>query len=42
MKKEELMTIEGMTDAIADAVIKANAEELKSYIPKTRFDDRNR
>ena len=41
MKKEELMTIEGMTDAIADAVIKANAEELKSYIPKTRFDEVN-
>lgn len=41
MKKDELMKIEGMTDAIADAVVKASGEELKNYIPKTRFDEVN-
>ena len=41
MKKEELMTVEGMTDAIADAVVKVSSEELKAYIPKARFDEVN-
>ena len=41
MKKEELMKIEGMTDAIADAVVKSFGEEIKGYIPKTRFDEVN-
>ena len=41
MRKEDLMKIEGMTDALATAVAEASAEELKSYIPKTRFDEVN-
>lgn len=41
MKKEELMKIEGMTDAIADAVEAAVGDELKNYIPKSRFDEVN-
>ena len=41
MKKEELMKIEGMTDAIAEKVAGLSAEELKGYIPKTRFDEVN-
>ena len=41
MKKEDLMKIEGMTEAIAEAVAKASAEELKEFIPKTRFDEVN-
>lgn len=41
MKKEDLMKIEGMTETLATAVAEASAEELKGYIPKTRFDEVN-
>ncbi len=41
MRKEELMKIEGMTDAIADKVVSVSAEELKGFIPKSRFDEVN-
>ena len=41
MKKEDLMKIEGMTDDLATKIAEASAEELKSYIPKTRFDEVN-
>ena len=41
MKKEDLMKIEGMTDELATKIAEASAEELKSYIPKTRFDEVN-
>ena len=35
------MKIEGMTETLATAVAEQSAEELKSYIPKTRFDEVN-
>ena len=41
MRKEELMKIEGMTDAVAEKVLAAFTEELKGYIPKSRFDEEN-
>ena len=41
MKKEDLMKIEGMTDDLATKIAEASAEELKGYIPKTRFDEVN-
>lgn len=41
MKKEELLKIEGMTEKLAEAVANASAEELKGFIPKTRFDEVN-
>ena len=41
MKKEDLMKIEGMTDDLAIKIAEASAEELKGYIPKTRFDEVN-
>lgn len=41
MRKEDLMKIEGMTEALADKIAAASAEELKGYIPKTRFDEVN-
>lgn len=41
MKKEDLMKIEGMTDDLATKVAEQSAEELKGYIPKTRFDEVN-
>ena len=41
MKKEDLMKVQGMTDEIAAEVEKLVAEELKGYIPKTRFDEVN-
>ena len=41
MKKEDLMKIEGMTDDLASKIAEASAEELKGYIPKTRFDEVN-
>lgn len=41
MKKEDLMKIQGMTDEIAAEVEKLSADELKGYIPKTRFDEVN-
>lgn len=37
MKKEDLLKIEGMTDAIADEVLKA----FNGYLPKSRFDEVN-
>ena len=41
MKKEDLMKIEGMTDELATKIAEQSAEELKGYIPKTRFDEVN-
>ena len=41
MKKEDLMKIEGMTEQMADVISQQSAEELKGYIPKTRFDEVN-
>lgn len=41
MKKEDLMKIEGMTDDLATKVAEASAEELKEFIPKSRFDEVN-
>ena len=41
MKKEDLMKIEGMTDDLATKIAELSAEELKGYIPKTRFDEVN-
>ena len=40
MKKEELVKL-GLTEEDADKVAKASEEELKGYIPKTRFDEVN-
>lgn len=39
MKKEELMKLEGMTEALATAVINLSAEEMKGMIPKSRLDE---
>ena len=41
MKKEDLMKIEGMTDDLATKIAEQSTEELKGYIPKTRFDEVN-
>lgn len=41
MKKEDLMKIDGMTDELATKIAEQSAEELKGYIPKTRFDEVN-
>ena len=41
MKKEDLMKIEGMTEELATKIAEQSAEELKGYIPKTRFDEVN-
>ena len=41
MKKEDLMKIECMTDDLATKIAEVSAEELKGYIPKTRFDEVN-
>ena len=41
MKKEDLMKIDGMSEELATKVAEASAEELKNFIPKTRFDEVN-
>ena len=41
MKKEDLMKIEGMTEELATKVAEQSTEELKGYIPKSRFDEVN-
>ena len=41
MKKEDLMKIEGMTEELATKVAEQSAEELKEFIPKSRFDEVN-
>ena len=41
MKKEDLMKIDGMTEQMAEVISQQSAEELKGYIPKTRFDEVN-
>ncbi len=41
MKKEDLMKIEDMTEDLAAKIAEQSAEELKGYIPKTRFDEVN-
>lgn len=40
MKKEELVKL-GLTDELADKVASASAEELKGYVPLTRFNEVN-
>ncbi len=40
MKKEELIKL-GLDDATAEKVATASSEELKTYIPKARFDEVN-
>ncbi|MEG6521128.1 phage scaffolding protein [Desulfotomaculum sp. 1211_IL3151] len=40
MTKEELIAL-GLTDELATKAAAASAEELKSFIPKTRFDEVN-
>ena len=40
MKKEDLIAL-GLTDEQAEKVLSANAEQLKGFIPKTRFDEVN-
>ena len=39
MKKEELMKLEGMTDSLADKVMGISSEEMKNFVPKSRFDE---
>lgn len=41
MKKEDLTSIEGLTEAQITAIISASTEELKGFIPKSRFDEVN-
>lgn len=41
MKKEDLMKMEGMTEDLATQIAELSAEELKGFIPKTRFDEVN-
>ncbi len=40
MKKEDLVKL-GLTDEIAEKVAEASTEELKGYVPKSRFDEVN-
>ena len=40
MTKEQLLEM-GLTEEQADKVLSAHKEELKGYIPKTRFDEVN-
>lgn len=40
MKKEDLLTI-GLSEDLAEKVATMSAEELKGFIPKTRFDEVN-
>lgn len=40
MKKEEFVAL-GISDELAEEAATASAEELKGYIPKTRFDEVN-
>lgn len=40
MKKEDLVKL-GLTEEDAEKVANASAEELKGYVPKTRFDEVN-
>ena len=40
MKKEDLIAL-GLTDEQAEKVLSANAEQLKGFIPKARFDEVN-
>ena len=40
MKKEDLVAM-GLSEELADKVVSASAEELKGYIPKSRFDEVN-
>jgi len=42
MKKEDLARVMGLTEKQITAVIAISAEELKRYIPKTRFDEVNK
>lgn len=37
MKKDDLLKIEGVTEAIADAIL----DQYKGYVPKSRFDEVN-
>lgn len=39
MRKEDLMKLEGMTEALAAKIAEQSAEELKGMIPKSRLDE---
>lgn len=39
MRKEDLMKLEGMTEALAAKLAEMSAEELKGMIPKSRLDE---
>ena len=39
MRKEDLMKMEGMTEALAEAIVKAHKEELNGFVPKSRLDE---
>ena len=41
MKKEDLVNIPGLSEEQISAIIAASEAELKTYIPKTRFDEVN-
>ncbi|SFA87704.1 Phage minor structural protein GP20 [Acetitomaculum ruminis DSM 5522] len=41
MKKEDLLKLEGMSEQLAEKVAELSKEELKEYIPKTRFNEVN-
>ncbi len=41
MKKEDLLELEGMSEQLAEKVSELSKEELKEYIPKTRFNKVN-
>ena len=41
MKKEDLSKIDGLTEEQISAIVAASSEELKGYIPKSRFDEVN-
>lgn len=39
MKKEELMKLDGMTEALADKLASMSAEELKDMVPRSRLNE---
>ena len=40
MKKEDFLKL-GLSDELANKAAEASAEELKGFIPKSRFDEAN-
>jgi len=41
MKKEDLLNVEGLSEAQINTIVALSTEELKGFIPKTRFDEVN-